>query len=1218
MAFEDKKFVGSDALSELSTKVKTELGKKTDKVGALTNVSYDTTNKKLTKTTQGAHDPVTTDIVTTATLKTDMGIADFDGTFSSLKSKPTTISGYGITDAKVQNSTVTIGSNSVTALTQDDVSSTYDSSGTSPVDGKAVAAALGTLDVESVGGAGKYISAISETDGKISATVETMDSTPTSNSTKAVTSDGIYEYVNSSVSTNTAYFIGTFDSVEELEAYSGIITNNDYAFVTSTDSSGNTLYNRYKYNGSTHTWSFEYALNNSSFTSAQWATIQSGLTSSDKTKLDGIQSGANKTIVDAAMSASSTNPVQNKVVNTALARKQDTLTFDSTPTQSSTNPVTSAGIYTDQVRQDALEAQDRAALIEQVESGAKNRANITQEGVKSANTSATWDGYTTTFRGVTFTVNADGTVTVQSSAETRANDATLFLMPLGDAFDMEGMVLSGCPSGGGNTKYELQTVSNTVRDYGDGVQVTISGNNRIAIVVRGTYTETTPIVFRPMICTKAEWDISNAFVPYGKTNAELTSDTSTLFTENTRQETEISVVANAGAKNLLNFDAWKDVGVTRCTKTISGNSITITSTGSDSFTWYIAESTTVQYPVAARIPVEAGKTYRLSWTADNNNTLNHAIYGNGTVGRPDNVAYRGEGSGYLDYTAASDVTFITFRLGLYDSGKTTTFSNVMIRPAAITDATFQPYARSNPALTAEMDYVVNAGAKNLLKFRTDVTNSSAGNVYARINSDGTISVGLTSGTTATAQLVFTLGAITKYRDRKLILSGCPAGGNYTSGYALYIANDGSTAQADTGSGATLPIVTGVTSSVVALIVRSGTTISSELTFQPMVRDAAITDATFQPYARSNPALTAEIDVVTNAGVKNLLNPDDYIENSTGGLTITETGTGTYKITGTPSRTVDVFTTQSGTFDRMYGLEAGKTYTISGLPTGNGLICRIDVSKNNSGSWDAQIISNLTLPQTFTVPSDATGLYIRYRVTTSAMIPSGGISLEPMIRPAAITDQTFQPYARTNRELTVLTDEDRAALVEIVDGGDKNKFLLDEIGKSASTHGTVIDQNGVKYTVNADKTISVLGTATSGAWIYFWDSATNAAKNFIEFFDGKHVATINRGSIPIILFYTIDGGSSVQIDDGTILPNSNGTTAVIGVQVNKNSVVDPEQTIYPMICTEAAWKISQTFQPYRPSWQEMWDAIQALQSSGTRALTMQMHPTENIEPEEEER
>lgn len=86
-------------------------------------------------------------------------------------------------------------------------------------------------------------------------------------------------FVNSSIATNTANFIGTFNSVAELEAYSGTLTNNDYAFVVTTDSAGNTVYNRYKWNGSA--WLFEYALNNSSFTSNQWAAINSGATTTN-------------------------------------------------------------------------------------------------------------------------------------------------------------------------------------------------------------------------------------------------------------------------------------------------------------------------------------------------------------------------------------------------------------------------------------------------------------------------------------------------------------------------------------------------------------------------------------------------------------------------------------------------------------------------------------------------------------------------------------------------------------------------------------------------------------------------------------------------------------------------------------------------------------------------------------------------------------------------
>lgn len=47
------------------------------------------------------------------------------------------------------------------------------------------------------------------------------------------------------------------------------------------------------------------------------------MASIDKEKLDGIAEGANKTVVDSTLSASSTNPVQNKAIKTALEGKAD-------------------------------------------------------------------------------------------------------------------------------------------------------------------------------------------------------------------------------------------------------------------------------------------------------------------------------------------------------------------------------------------------------------------------------------------------------------------------------------------------------------------------------------------------------------------------------------------------------------------------------------------------------------------------------------------------------------------------------------------------------------------------------------------------------------------------------------------------------------------------------------------------------------------------------
>lgn len=110
------------------------------------------------------------------------------------------------------------------------------------------------------------------------------------------------DFVNSSISTNTANFLGTFNLVTDLElttsaTHSEIATaiatklaslsitptNNDYVFVAYPDATVSTQFtqfDRYKYNASLTSWEWEYTLNNSSFTAQQWAAINSGITAS--------------------------------------------------------------------------------------------------------------------------------------------------------------------------------------------------------------------------------------------------------------------------------------------------------------------------------------------------------------------------------------------------------------------------------------------------------------------------------------------------------------------------------------------------------------------------------------------------------------------------------------------------------------------------------------------------------------------------------------------------------------------------------------------------------------------------------------------------------------------------------------------------------------------------------------------------------------------------
>lgn len=147
--------------------------------------------------------------------------------------------------------------------------------------------------------------------------------------------------MNSSISTATATFKGTYNVVTDLElaidatheqiaaALGNIIStadNNDYAFVqvpVSAESTDIRRTERYKFNGTA--WGYEYDLNTSGFTAAQWAAINSGITLALVGKLIGL-------------------PTSSELM-ALLGQKQDTLTFDNVPTAGSNNPVKSGGVY---------------------------------------------------------------------------------------------------------------------------------------------------------------------------------------------------------------------------------------------------------------------------------------------------------------------------------------------------------------------------------------------------------------------------------------------------------------------------------------------------------------------------------------------------------------------------------------------------------------------------------------------------------------------------------------------------------------------------------------------------------------------------------------------------------------------------------------------------------------------------------------------------------
>lgn len=176
-----------------------------------------------------------------------------------------------------------------------------------------------------------------------------------------------------------------------------------------------------------------------------------------------------------------------------------------------------------QNRQDSLdtaEAADRAALAELIDGTAKNRLPITSvDSLKQLNTYGTWENNVYTHSsGVVFTVNDDMSITANGTAS-GANAVFILSMPGGFSIEAGNWILSGCPSGGSTSTYNI-TIAGTTSDTGTTGRFTSCSKVLVRIyVISGTTVDN--ITFKPMVCSKAAWDISQAYQPYRPNYAEL-------------------------------------------------------------------------------------------------------------------------------------------------------------------------------------------------------------------------------------------------------------------------------------------------------------------------------------------------------------------------------------------------------------------------------------------------------------------------------------------------------------------------------------------------------------------------------------------------------------------------------------------------------------------------------------------------------------------------
>lgn len=149
--------------------------------------------------------------------------------------------------------------------------------------------------------------------------------------------------------------------------------------------------------------------------------------------------------------------------------------------------------------------------------------------------------------GITYTVNADGSITANGTASALSRFAVKAGI-LNNIKNGEKVVLSGCPSGGGNNIYALYTQTVNNYDYGNGVTFDWASNiSGIAIVIWAGVTVNN-LVFKPMI--RLETFTDDTFEIYSKSNKELTKDVKNINDEISGINDEITNIKSQYQKKL--------------------------------------------------------------------------------------------------------------------------------------------------------------------------------------------------------------------------------------------------------------------------------------------------------------------------------------------------------------------------------------------------------------------------------------------------------------------------------------------------------------------------------------------------------------------------------------------------------------------------------------------------------------------------------------------
>lgn len=187
--------------------------------------------------------------------------------------------------------------------------------------------------------------------------------------------------------------------------------------------------------------------------------------------------------------------------------------------------------------------------------------------------------------------------------------------------------------------------------------------------------------------------------------------------------------------------------------------------------------------------------------------------------------------------------------------------------------------------------------------------------------------------------------------------------------------------------------------------------------------------------------------------------------------------------------------------------------------------------------------------------------------------------------AAIADHvadTNNPHQITKEQVGLGNVDNVAtkdAIAELIDNGAKN--LIQNVATSRT-------ENGVTFTVNADGTVSLTGTASATIWFPIMtnmsiDSGTYTVSNGLAD-DTARVIISTTNSISSRIFDSNESGYITKTIDAI-----SGVNAYLRVASGK---VTDGTVVKPMLCTAEGYAISPEFVPYAPTNRELYDVVQA--------------------------